>query len=197
MKKLLGLLLALAIVSLFFMGKKRDEQETVREASPSETIATVNPPPQPEQEASSRDQADDPRNWLDLALDHQLSPQSIQTWTQQQGITLNQVTKGHPKSGQRRELTWGTNPITTAVFDILGDQKYQLSAVRSLYPAETQWDDLKSMLQSKVKRPIEREDEKSLVFREDEQGLVVWLARQEDGQIKLALEYGAHSHGSP
>jgi len=135
--------------------------------------------------------------FLELTLNSQLDPRAIEEFTKARGLKLGREINGHPKSGQRLELTWGTSPQTTAVFDIMGSEKYVLSSVRSLYPAGSSLADLKAMLKAKVQRPVEHEDENSLIFASDDQGLTVWLALSEDESIKVASEYGAHSHAAP
>jgi hypothetical protein len=134
------------------------------------------------------------RDWMALTLQHQLTPDSLEAWAKKEGVPISRETKGHPASGERLEMIWGADPVTTASFDILGEGRYQLSAVRSLYPAGSEFNDLKVHMQHAINRPIEREDARSVVFRADEDGLVVWISREDDGRIKLAFEYGAHTH---
>lgn len=198
MRKVQVLLLLLVLAGCFFLYTQLQKQEAGKEADEIAGDTAIPPQEDPDSPATGSVPAtvEEAKDWVDLTLSHQLTPASIEAWTQQQGLPLDKQIKGHPRSGQRLELSWGTDPFTTAVFDILGDEKYQLSAVRSLYPSGTSFSDLKIMLQDKVKRPIEREDETSVVFTEDEQGLTVWLARNEDGSVKVAYEYGAHTHAS-
>ena len=133
---------------------------------------------------------------LSLTLSGKLDPQAIEDYAKKSGLTLQRQTHGHPKTGQRLELTWGSEPTTTAVFDVMDQQKFQLSAVRSIYSANFSLSDLKEQLKAAVDRPIDREDENMIVFAADEHGLVVWLAKNEDGTYKLASEFVSPGHES-
>lgn len=198
MRRIQLLVMVLILTACYFLFIHLPKQEEPRKPDP---IAELAPGVRMQESAPVSSSAGAPEvknkmDWMDLTVSHQLSPEAIEAWSQREDVSLDKQVKGHPRSGQRLELSWGKDPITTAVFDLIGEQKYQLSAVRSLYPRGTNFSDLKIMLQEKIKRPVEREDENSVVFTADERGLTVWLARSEDGSVKVAYEYGAHTHAS-
>jgi hypothetical protein len=205
MKKIMLPLIALLAVLAFWIPRKEEAdappvQEGPRsdDAQAEETRAekprTAGTPPTPEVAPKETPIPEtQERDWMALTLQHQLTPDSLEAWARKEGITLNRETKADPESGERLELSWGQEPLTTAVFDISGEGRYQLSAVRSLYPPGSELNDLKVQMQHALSRPIEREDARAVVFRADNEGLIVWMAREDDGRIKLAFEYGAHT----
>ena len=206
MKKFITLALVVLGIFAFLLFRKPKIQDTpvARDPRP-EPAPSAEPNPEPVQSASTP--AVTPtetataetveRDWMALTLQHQLTPDTLEAWAKKEGIPITRETKGHPASGERLEMIWGADPVTTASFDILGEGRFQLSAVRSIYPVGTSMSDLKAMLQYIIKQPIEREDNKSAVFKADEQGLLVWFARQDDGRVKVAFEYGAHAPDEP
>lgn len=202
MKKILPLALILLTALVFWkLQKPKVQSERAQEEPRSEDAQAVRPRGTSAPTASPVTPSETPvpetgedKDWMKLTLQQQLTPDSLEAWAKKEGVSLSRETKGHPASGERLEMSWGQDPVTTAVFDILDEGRYQLSAVRSFYPAGSELNELKIQMQHVLNRPIEREDARSLVFRADENGLIVWMAREDDGRIKLAFEYGAHSH---
>ncbi len=131
---------------------------------------------------------------LRLTLNHKLDPASLEAYAEGQGLAVHREILGHPRSGQRLVLRIDSIPESIAVFDVLKEGGHQLSAVRANFPRGADMKALKDTLKSAVNRPIDREDERSLVFKSDDEGLVVWLGQNEDGSIKLASEYMSHEH---
>lgn len=204
MKKVLALVLVmLGVLAFWLLRKPEVEPQPVQDEPRSEEARAEEPraaaAPTPTQVAPTKTVIPEPeeRDWMALTLQHKLTPESLEAWAKKEGITLKRETKGHPASGERLEMSWGQEPVTTAVFDILGEGRYQLSAVRSLYPVGSELKDLKVQMQHVLNRPIDREDARTVVFRADEEGMIVWMAREDDGHIKLAFEYGAHTHEAP
>jgi hypothetical protein len=201
MKKIIPLVIVLLTALAFWLQRKpevkpeltqaqahsEDAQAVMPRAAEAPSTPKVAPSETPAPETLERD-------WMTLTLQHQLTPNALEAWAKKEGISLSRETEGHPASGERLELSWGQEPVTTAVFDILDEGRYQLSAVRSLYPAGSDLNDLKVQMQHVLNRPIEREDARSVVFHADANGLIVWMAREDDGRIKLAFEYAAHTH---
>lgn len=132
---------------------------------------------------------------LQLILSHSLNPDSLEAYARDRGFALDRSVLGQARSGQRLVIKVGSVPESTVVFDILANGSYQLSAVRSTFSADIPLADLKTLLKNRLQLPVDREDAKSLVFKNDQDGLVVWLAENDDGSIKMASEYAAQ--GSP
>ncbi|HET9237582.1 MAG TPA: hypothetical protein VFO10_10045 [Oligoflexus sp.] len=204
MKKVMVLaLVILGFLAFWLLRKPEAEPQSVQNEPRSEETRAEQPRaapmPTPTQVAPKETVVPEPveRDWMALTLQHKLTPESLEAWAKKEGLTLKQETKGHPASGERLEMSWGQEPVTTAVFDILGAGRYQLSAVRSLYPPGSELKDLKVQMQHVLSRPIEREDARTVVFRADDEGMIVWMAQEDDGRIKLAFEYGAHPHEAP
>jgi hypothetical protein len=201
MKKIIAFaLILLAALAFWMLQKPKAKSELVQDLARSDDAQAVMPRAAPAPSAPQVAPSETPvpetveKDWMMLTLRHQLTPDSLEAWAKKEGVALSRETKGHPASGERLEMSWGQDPVTTAVFDILDEGRYQLSAVRSLYPAGSELNELKVQMQHVLNRPIEREDARTVVFRADENGLIVWMAREDDGRLKLAWEYGAHTH---
>lgn len=205
MKKIIPLvLLALAGLAFWMLQKPKGKSELAQDEPRSEDVQAAMPRaaslPSTPQVIPSETPLPEPgeeKDWMKLTLQHQLTPDTLEAWAKKEGVPLRRETKGHPASGERLEMSWGQEPVTTAVFDILDERRYQLSAVRSLYPAGSELNELKVQMQHVLNRPIERENARTVVFRADEEGMIVWMAREDDGRLKLAFEYGAHTHAAP
>lgn len=201
MKKIVPILCLALMLAFFFWRESLQRSEPTLSLSTEDKLPSSSPAEQaPAAVKGDRSVSSSPAphrssvdtGLLQLTLDHKLDPASLETYAAEHGLAVHKEILGHPKSGQRLVLKINSIPESIAVFDVLREGAYQLSAVRANFPRDADLKELKETLKSQVNRPIDREDDRSLVFKGDEQGLVIWLAQNEDGSTKLAAEYVSH-----
>ena len=211
MKRMSWTLLILILVTLFFyigndprpVPASKNLQQEPLEVPDSESMASPSPEPKQAEAKSIEPAVGD--STLISEFSSQLIKQSLQgtlpvveleSLLKKSGQALAKQVKGHPKSGQRLELQWSSNPELKAVYDILGEDRYQFHSLRLEYPANRSWDALKSELKGLAPTDIGHEDKQSIVWKSNEEDISLWAARSEDGGLRVTAEITECQHAN-
>ncbi len=129
----------------------------------------------------------------------EITLESLEAFAKARGMTLDKATKGHPKTGQRLEVTLATPHSLQIVFDLKANGQAIFQAARMQFPKDSDLNALKEDVKALHTEAIASESDESLIFADNPQGQTLWVGRVDEGRIQMALEFNIHphEHGGP
>lgn len=132
-------------------------------------------------------------------LSQEMTLENLERLAAERKLALEKANKGHPRSGQRLEVSFAAPFPVQVVYDINAEGQKVFQAARMVFPQESNLNTLKQEVKTQVHEAIASESPESLIFVDNPQGQTLWLGRTDKGRIQLALELNVHphEHGGP
>ncbi len=132
-------------------------------------------------------------------VSQELTLEGLEAFAKAKGFPLDKATKGHPKTGQRLEVTLATPYAIQIVFDLKTNGQPVFQAARMQFPTDSDLNALKEDVKAYHPEAIASESDEKLIFADNQKGETLWVGRVDDGRVQMALELNIHphDHGGP